>query len=151
MKRVLIFLSLAIVYTALQAQDPTTRLEKQHGPSRFQQTLLPRAEATLILSLDSTWQGDQRSALHTARYLEQLFPSYPFASWIKPMGRILKDEKADPVARRLAALALDDLHSDAADAIIKAVSITCEDKGLQTLCIALQGSSGNWKVLGSPK
>jgi len=154
MKRVLIsiILSLAVVCAALQAQElSTTRLEKQHGPTRFQRAILPQTEATILLSLDSTWQGDRRSALQSARYLEQLFPSYPFASWIKPLERILKDENADPVTRRLAALALDDLHSDAGDAVIKEVSMSCEDKGLQTLCNALVGGIDGRKELSTTR
>lgn len=151
MKRFLVLATLAVACTAVQAQNSMTRLEKQHGPSRYQETVLPNAEATLLLSLDSTWQGEKRSVIQTARYLEQLFPSYPFTSWIKPLGRILQDEKADPIERKLAALALDNLHSAESDAIIKAVSLSTEDKGLQSLLVTLQSTSGNWKVLGPKK
>jgi hypothetical protein len=154
MKRVLIslILVLGLVCTTLQAQNlSTTRLEKQHGPSSHQKSRVKQTEATLLLSLDSTWHGDQRSALNSVRYLEQLFPSYEFALLIKPIGRILKDEASDPVARRLAALALDELHSEAGDAVIDEVATACDDKGLQTLCQALQGGREYWKSLSSSK
>ena len=49
----------------------------------------------------------------------------------------MKDETSDSIARRLAALALDELHSDAGDAVIKDVADKSDDKGLQTLCQAL--------------
>jgi hypothetical protein len=152
MKRIFIFLMLAsvVVFTTLQAQTlSTSRLEKQRGPTRFQEKHLKQSEASLLLALDSTWQGDQQAALQTVRYLEQMFPSYSFSSLIKPLDRILRDETADPIARRLAALALDELHSDAGDAVIEAVGITCSDTGLRTLCKALQVGSDRWKDLGS--
>jgi len=49
----------------------------------------------------------------------------------------LKESTSDPIARRLAALALDELHSDAGDAVIKNVADMSDDIGLQTLCQAL--------------
>ena len=152
MKRVLFFLTvvLAVVVVTSQAQNlSTTRLEKQHGTSRFQKSHLKQTEASLLLSLDSTWHGDQQAAIQTVRDLEQMFPSYEFAALIKPLDRILKDANADPVARRLAALAMDELHSDAGDAVINDVASACDDKGLQTLCKALQVGSG--KTFGSSK
>jgi hypothetical protein len=66
-----------------------------------------------------------------------LFPEYPFSTIITPLETILKESTSDPIARRLAALALDELHSDAGDAIIKNVADMSDDKGLQTLCQAL--------------
>ena len=152
MKRVLFFLTvvLAVGVAASLAQNlSTTRLEKQHGASHFQKSHLKQTEASLLMSLDSTWQGDQQAAIQTVRDLEQMFPTYEFASLIKPLERILKDANGDPVARRLAALALDELHSDAGDAVIYDVASASDDKGLQTLCKALQVGSG--KTLGSSK
>jgi hypothetical protein len=81
--------------------------------------------------------GNQRSALQTLRDLEQIFPVYQFSKLLAPLESLLKDEKADPVARRLAALALDELHSDAGDAVIREVAGGSDDRGLQTLCEAL--------------
>ena len=154
MKQVIISLALAsaVIFTALQAQVPsTTRLEKQHGPTRFQKGHLNLAESQLIFVLDSTSAGNQRVIIQDMRYLEQLFPSHPFTLFIEPLGRILKDKNADTVTRILAALALDELHSEAGDAIINEVSNSSEDRNLATLCKALQIDDANWKKLGSKK
>jgi len=154
MKRVIISLTLAsaIVCITLQAQVPsTTRLEKQHGPTRFEKSHLEQMEAQLVCDLDSISTGNQTVVIQDIRYLEQLFPSHPFASFIEPLGRTLKNTSADPVARKLAALALDELHSNAGDAIINEVSDTPEDKDLATLCKALQIGDRTWEKLGSKK
>jgi hypothetical protein len=152
MKRVLISLTLAlvIVCAASQAQGSKsiTRLEKQHGPSRFQTRHLKQTEESLLPALRGELQGGQQMAIQTLRDLEQMFPDYPFAATITTLETVLKDESTDPISRRLAALALDELHSDAGDAVIKDVASTSSDKGLQTLCNALLVKSDYRKVLG---
>jgi len=57
---------------------------------------------------------------------------------LAPVEATMKDEKSDSIVRILAALALDELHSDAADAIIREVAGSTKDNGLQTLCNALR-------------
>lgn len=49
----------------------------------------------------------------------------------------LKNERVDPTSRMLTALALDELHSDAGDLVVKAVAEKCDDSGVQNLCKAL--------------
>ena len=153
MKRVLISLTLAlaILSTALQAQDSKsiTRLEKQRGPSRFQTRHLKQTEESLLPALRGELQGGQQMALQTLRDLEQMFPEYPFAATIPTLQTILKDETAGPIVRRLAALALDELHSDAGDAVIKDVATACNDKGLQILCNALLVKGDYRAILGA--
>jgi len=155
MKQVLISLALVsvIVCTTLQAQvnKSTTRLEKQHGPSIFLENHLKQTEESLLPALRGDFEGSQQMSIQLFRQLEQLFPQYPFAAAIPTLGKVLKDEKSDPVARRLAALALDDLHSDAGDAIIKDVASNCDDKGLQTLCNALLVRTDYRMSLGAKK
>jgi hypothetical protein len=154
MKRVIISLALALAMfcTALQAQNlSTSRIQRQHGPTSYQEDHLKFTEANLVIALDSSWQGEKQTAIQLVRYLEQWYPWYSFTALIKPLGRILKDESADPVARRLAALALDELHSDAADVAIRDVGVACEDKGLQTLCKALQVGVAGPQEFGSQK
>jgi hypothetical protein len=137
------FLSLAValivLYTMAPAQEgkSTTRLEKQHTKTQFIKEHLNQYEENLVTILQGKSVETQRGALQTLRDMEQLFPEYPFAAIISPLETILKDEASDPIARRLAALALDELHSDAGDAVIKDVSDNSDDKGLQTLCQAL--------------
>ena len=89
------------------------------------------------MALKSNVVGAQQTGLQTLRELEHVFPAYPFDSLLVPLENVMKNEKSDRVARRLAALALDELHSDAGDAEIQAVADTCDDPGLQSLCQAL--------------
>jgi hypothetical protein len=94
---------------------------------------LKQTEESILQALQGDNAGNQRSAIQTLRDLEQLFPQYPFSTLLTPLATKLKDEKADPVLRKLAALALDELHSDAGDAVIREVAGASNDKGLQTL------------------
>ena len=155
--RLLLALILAVFCTSLQAQSligdrdlaSTSRLERQHRfglnrASHFQKARLKQIEDSLVQVLDPQWHGNQQAAIQTLRFLEQQFPTYPFAAMIEPLAKIIKNEDADPVARRLAALALDELHSDAGDAVIEEVALSCDDKGLQTLCNALQMGNKRW-------
>jgi hypothetical protein len=127
--------------SATNSVDPgsaNTRLEKQHKPrTRFLREHLKQTERSLISVLKDTLATAQITALQDIRELEEVFPEYPFSSTLEPLEERLKDEKTDPVVRRLAALALDELHSDAGDAIIKAMAESSHDKDLQILCKAL--------------
>ena len=131
--------ALIVLCTVSQAQEgkSSSRLEKQHKTTHFMKGQLKQTEASLLTSVTGTSVEAQRAAIQTLRDLEQLFPEYPFTSIISPLETILKGETSDPIARRLAALALDELHSDAGDAVIKDVSEKSDDLGLQSLCQAL--------------
>jgi hypothetical protein len=141
MKQTLIILAVALIVlaTTMTAQEgkSTTRLQKQHKQTHFMKERLKQSEASILVSLKSDGVEAKQTAIQTLRDLEQLFPEYPFSSLIEPLETILRVETSDPIARRLAALALDELHSDAGDAVIQAVADKCDDKGLQTLCKAL--------------
>jgi hypothetical protein len=132
-------LVLMVLAASLQAQDTlsTTRLEAQHKPPAGMEKQLPQHEANLLKTLEADNPTMQAQAVQTLRNLEQMFPKYTFEASLKPLEKKLKDEDADRIVRRLAALALDELHSDAGDAVIKDVAETSKDKGLQTLCNAL--------------
>jgi hypothetical protein len=126
--------------TSRQASESTstTRLQKQHKLDiRFLRDHLKQTEERLALALEDTAVNKQIWTLQDIRELEQVFPEYPFSALLKPLEERLGDETTDPVVRRLVALALDELHSDAGDAIIKATADSSQDKGLQTLCKAL--------------
>jgi hypothetical protein len=118
--------------------SPTTRLEKQHKtPTRLSRKDLEQREQSLISALKDTVVTMQITAVQNIRELEEVFPEYPFSLTLEPLEERLKDEKTDPVVRRLAALALDELHSDAGDAVIKAMADSSRDEDLQILCKAL--------------
>jgi hypothetical protein len=142
MKRALFASAMALMVcaTAVQAQDSksTTRLEaQQHRLNSSMGKSLPKYEANLAATLGNENPTIQAQAVQTMRELTQMFPSYPFEKLIGPLGAKLKDEKADGTVRLLAALALDELHSDAGDAVIKDVAGSSQDKTLQALCTAL--------------
>ncbi len=141
MNRILLSLAIALVLlaTTMQAQDSTstTRIEAQHSPLSSMGNRLPQHETNLLKMLESENPTIQAQAVQTLRDLEQMFPKYDFKSSLPPLAAKLKDENADAIVRRLAALALDELHSDAGDAIIKSVASSSKDKDLQTLCTAL--------------
>lgn len=136
-------LSLAVIfvllYTIAPAQEgnSTTRVEKQHKITKFLKEHVKQSEASLLIMIQGTSVVPQRAALQVLREMEQLFPEYPFEASIVPLETILKREASDPVARKLVALALDQLHSEAGDAVIRDVANKSGDKGLQTLCQAL--------------
>jgi hypothetical protein len=141
MKRLLVALAVAIVMFAasLQAQEvpSDTRIASQHKTPSGMEKQLPKHEATLISTLADGNPTMQAQAIQTIRDLEQMFPKYSFKASLEPLTAKLKDEKADGTVRMLAALAMDELHSDAGDAVIKNVAGSTQDKGLQLLCNAL--------------
>ena len=124
-----VFLSLPVALVILvasgQAQESksTTRLQKQHNlDTRFLREHLKQTEQSLIPALEDTIVNMQTAAVQNIRELEQVFPEYPFNSLLKPLEDRLEDENTDPVVRRLVALALEGLHSDAGDAIMRATA-----------------------------
>ena len=141
MTRILLSMTLVLLLsaTAVQSQDSlsTTRLEAQHESIASKAKRLVQYEENLLKTLESGTPTMQAQAVQTMRELEQMFPKHPFKSLIAPLGAKLKDENADGIVRHLAALALDELHSDAGDAFIKEVATSSQNKSLQTLCSAL--------------
>jgi hypothetical protein len=141
MKRLLFVSAMALMVSAttVQGQEArsTTRIEAQHKPPSSMEKRLPEYEVNLLKTLGSQNPTVQAQAVQTIRDLEQMFPRYAFNALLSPLEAKLKDEKADTMVRHLAALALDELHSDAGDAVIREVASACQDKGVQTLCKAL--------------
>jgi hypothetical protein len=145
MKRVLLsfvvaFLAFAVSVQA-QEKSSTTRIDAQHKPTKAMEKQLPQYEANLLATLKGDNPAMQAQAVQTIRELEQMFPAYPFATSLGPLAATLRSDDADSIVRRLAALALDELHSDAGDAVIKDIAKECTDIGLQTLCKALMVKS----------
>lgn len=130
---------LLLATTLVQAQESksTTRLQRQHNYTEFQKKMMPQTEATILAGIQGESVAMQQSALQTLRELSQIAADYPFSSLITPLEEKLTSPQTDRVVRRLAALALDGLHSDAGDAVIKSVAEKCDDEGLQLLCKAL--------------
>jgi HEAT repeat protein len=133
-------LPLLLLAAGVQAQDTmsTSRIEAQHKPPSSMAAHVPQYETNLVKMLDNENLAVQAQAVQTIRDLEQMFPKYSFKLSLAPLEKKLKDENADVSVRLLTALALDELHSDAGDAVIKDVANSSQNKGLQTLCTALQ-------------
>lgn len=98
---------------------------------------MKQTEEGILQALKGKSPGMQQSAIQTLREMAQSYPEYPFSTLITPLGDRLADSQTDGVVRILAALALDELHSEAGDAVIKKMADASDDKGLQTLCSAL--------------
>jgi ethanolamine ammonia-lyase small subunit len=141
MKRVLIASTIALLVCAAagQAQDSlsTTRIGAQHKATSSQGKRLEQTEAALLNAIKSENPDIQAQALQTIRDLEQMYPKYSFKASLAPLAARLKDENADSTVRLLTALVLDELHSEAGDAVIADVARSSQDKGLQNLCKAL--------------
>ena len=148
MKRIVTIVAVGLLLAAvsLQAQETqlvsqenvsTNRIQKQHNYTQFQKTQMKASEASILAAMNSQSVGLQQTAMQTLRDLEQLDPDYPFGSLIAPLGEKLLSEQTDPTVRVLAALALDELHSNAGDAIIRAVAEKSQNPDVQNLCRAL--------------
>jgi hypothetical protein len=141
MKRLLVASAVASMMLAasLQAQEgpSDTRILSQHKPPSAMGKQLEQHEQNLIKTLEGENPIMQAQAVQTIRDLEQMFPKYSFKASLQPLTAKLKDEKAEGSVRMLAALALDELHSDAGDAVIMNVAGSTQEKGLQMLCNAL--------------
>jgi len=131
-----LFLLTAVAAQA-QGEKSTTRIEQQHKMTHFQNSQMKSSEASILQGLESGSPRLQQTSIQTLRELMQLATDYPFKSLITPLEKTLNNEQADRLVRWLSALALDELHSDAGDAAIRAMSQNSNDKGLQTLCQAL--------------
>ena len=142
MRQYLAFLSLLLLVlfgnASAQTHISTARVEKQHKATAFMKEHLKDTENQTLKNLQSPFGNEGiNGALQTVRELEQFFPNYPFEKFLLPLENILKDEQAEATSRMLAALALDELHSDAGDLVVKAVADKCENSGVQHLCKAL--------------
>lgn len=139
-RRMTIFaIGFLLVAASVQAQTDksSTRIERQHKYTHFQKGQMKQTEASILNAIEGESASVQQASIQTLRDLEQLVPDYPFASLITPLAKLLKGEQTDRVVRSLAALALDELHSEAGDKAIKDVAEKCDDKGVQSLCEAL--------------
>lgn len=142
MKNIII---LVVVLTSMSlitvnAQDQSTRYEKQHH-SKFTDSHLKQSEQMLLKSIESDVVGMASSGVQTLRELEQVFPEYEFSSLLDPLIKIIKDENRDKDLRILSALALDGLHSDKGDQAIYSVSKNTKNNVVKDVCIALSVGS----------
>ncbi len=137
---ILILLTSVMLMTTANAQDRSTRFERQHH-SKYEKANVEQTEEMLLQSLQSDNVGILASSAQTIRQLQIIFPDNPFSSLIDPLIKIIQDEKGDTHVRILSALALDDLHSDKGDKAIFNVSKKSNDKSVKDVCTALSVES----------
>ncbi len=130
------FLVLAMSASA-QEKISTTRIERQHKLTRFQRGHMKDSEESLRAAIESPRVELQETGIQAVRDLEQLDTHYKFTLLISPLSEKLKDLNASENVRMLAALALDELHSDVGDAAIQSIAHNSPDPGLKSLCNAL--------------
>jgi hypothetical protein len=130
MKRIILIYVIILSSTALLAQSKfsSTRFQKQH----MKQTIEMLSQA-----LDSNNPSMQTSGAQAIRQLEYLYPDEPFTEFLKPLEKVIKDDKADVHARILSAIALEGLHSDDGDKILEETSKSTSNESMRELCSAL--------------
>lgn len=104
---------------------------------RFTDEKLKTIEASLQDALESGNFGIQTSAAQVVRDVKSLVPRYEFSSLVIPLMRIVKDDRAEPAKRVLAALALHELGSERGDYAIKRVGEFTDVKQLKHICMWL--------------
>lgn len=132
----LIMVLSAMLCITVNAQNKTTRFEKQHH-SKFIESHLKQTEEMLLKSFKSDQMGIVSSSVQTLRELEQIFPENEFSSLTDPLMNLVKDENKDTQVRILSALALDGLHSDKGDKVIYDVAKSTNNKSVKDICAAL--------------
>jgi len=142
---VLMLVAMALLTTGAQGQESpaSKRIANQHKIPKHMPDQLSKTEQNAVVTLKDGNLSAQCQALQNVRELEQMFPDYPFTKLLAPLEGIVKDQHADNKMRMLAALALDELHSDAGDQIIQQVASAPGDASVQTLCSALLVRSDN--------
>lgn len=135
-----LLIALFLPFAAIHAQDKPVRYLKQHK-TQFIIDHLQQTEAMIVYALENDSTDMKESAVQTIRELQQVFPDQPFTSFIDPLNDIVRDEVSDTHLRILAALALDELHSDKGDKAIRDMSIYSTDQSLKHVCAALTVTS----------
>jgi len=98
---------------------------------------LSQIEENLVRDLESTSIGVCIGGAQTAREMKMHVPDYDFSRIIIPLMRIVKDENADRAARIIAALALNDLHSERGDFAISREGEMSKDEIFRSFCANL--------------
>lgn len=132
-----VLLATALAVTSLNAQSAPSRIQKQHDVTRFMKAHLNSSIEMLNRALANKQYNMKLSALQTIRQLEQLFPEESFSNLIDPLITIVNDNNIETETRALAAITLDQLHSDKGDEALFLVGQNCENTTIKNLCRAI--------------
>ncbi len=112
-------------------------------PAEVQTSRSDRIAAIEHLLLDGLWSDDPsqlRGATFAVRRLTLSSPDYDWDRFIIPLMHVVNDDRHDPGARIMAAVALHDLRSDRADFLIAQEARFCEDCCVRRYCQRLAHS-----------
>jgi len=132
-----VLLATAFAFASLNAQNANTRLQKQHNVSKFVKAHLTSSIEMTARALEDKQYNMKLSALQTIRQLEQLFPEESFSRLVQPLVTIINDKNTETETRVLAAVTLDQLHSDMGDEAIFMAGKTSENSTLKGFCQAI--------------
>ncbi|MCU7497450.1 MAG: hypothetical protein HF314_17765 [Ignavibacteria bacterium] len=132
-----ILLFTAFAFTGLEAQDANSRFQKQHNITTFMKSHLTSSIEMTARALENKEFNMKVSALQTIRQLEQLFPEESFSRLIEPLATIINDKNTETETRILAAITLDQLHTDKGDEAIFLIGQNCENSTVKNLCQAI--------------
>ncbi|MGE5352111.1 MAG: hypothetical protein ACM3S2_02695 [Ignavibacteriales bacterium] len=130
-------LCLAFAFSSINAQNAATRLQKQHDVTKFMKAHLSSSIEMIARALEDRQYNMRLSALQTTRQLEQLFPEESFSLLVQPLVNIINDNKIETETRVLAAITLDQLHSDKGDEAIFQAAQNCDNLTMKNLCRAI--------------
>ncbi|MGE5682076.1 MAG: hypothetical protein ACM34K_14505 [Bacillota bacterium] len=139
MKHIYILLALISItaFTTIDAQNSKTRYQKQHNVTDFMKTHLKTSIEMTNRAMENKESKMQNSAIQTLRELQQLFPDESFDSLVQPLITIINDKNMEVETRILAAITLDQLHSETGDDAIFRVSKSCENATLRNVCLGV--------------
>ena len=138
MSRTFLSVVLGMIFLGItvQAQSDISRFQKQHN-SKFNKKNLKATQEMLIQALESGNSQMIAGAAQTVRELLQIFPNENFDLMLDPLTKIVKDEKVETTSRILSLFALEALHSDAGDAVIKDLKKSSSNKTIVEICNAM--------------
>ncbi len=91
----------------------------------------------LLQHLQNDTTNSKLTAVQTVRELEQIFPDNSFSSFLEPLSEIVQNEESGTQLRILAAIALDELHSDAGDKAIYEAAKNSKNESVKNVCTAI--------------
>jgi hypothetical protein len=139
MKKIFFFsvlILLMIPVLQILAQSELTRFQKQHH-THFIESHLMQSEEMLLKAFKSDAIGMIPSSLQTLIQLQEVFPEYEFSSLLEPLINLVRDENLDTQVRMLAALALNDLHTEKGDKVINDVASKTNNQSVKDICFTL--------------
>jgi hypothetical protein len=133
---VISFLTLCLAITT-DAQTAGALSRSKVQWTRFQKQHMPQTEEMLVNGLKDSDPSIRSTTAQNIRDLEFTYPDEPFTDLLTPLMERLKDENEIAQVRILSAIALDQLHSETGDQVIRDVSKISSNQSVKDVCTAL--------------